>query len=52
MIAKVLKLVIERNDKTNGEFIHELHSQEVVHTFLMENFAKEIAINKQIIKEL
>ena len=52
MIAKVLKLVIERNDKTNGEFIHELHSQEVVHSFLMENFAKEIAINKQIIKEL
>ena len=52
MIATVLKLVIERNDKTNGEFIHELHSQEVVHGFLMENFAKEIAINKQIIKEL
>ena len=52
MIAKILTLVIERNNKTNGEFIHELHAQDVVHTFLMENFAKEIAINKQIIKEL
>ena len=52
MITKVLKLVIERNDKTNGEYIHELHAQDVVHDFLMENFAKEIAINKQIIKEL
>ena len=52
MIAKVLKLIIERNNETNGEYVHELHRQDVVHTFLMENFATEIAINKRIIKEL
>jgi hypothetical protein len=52
MIAKILKLVIERNSETNGAFVHGLYSQEIVHTFLMDNFAKEIAINKQIIKEL